>query len=61
MAHEIEINGCLNVPEDADFDEITDLFLEFVESHGWYYGGGFSEFRDGRHVMPDTTIGRPVE
>lgn len=43
MSHEIEIQGCLNVPDDANFDEITDMFLDFVESHGWYYGGGFSE------------------
>lgn len=61
MEHEIEIQGYLTVPEDADFDEVTNLFLEFVESHGWYYGGGFNEIRDGRYVMPDGTLGRPVE
>lgn len=47
MAHEIELSGCLTIPEDADPDEVLNLFLEFVESHGWYYGGGFSEIRDG--------------
>lgn len=61
MEHEIEINGCLSVPEDADFDEITNLFLDFVESHGWYYGGGFSEIRDGHYVRSDGSLGRPVE
>nr|DAL33361.1 MAG TPA_asm: hypothetical protein [Caudoviricetes sp.] len=34
MEHEIEIQDCLTVPEDADYDEIVDLFIEFVESHG---------------------------
>ena len=61
MEHEIELHACLTVPEDADYDEILDLFLEFVESHGWYYGGGFSEIRDGHYVLPDGTLGRPVE
>lgn len=61
MEHEIEINGCLTIPEDADVDKVLDLFLEFVESHGWYYGGGFSEIRDGYYIKPDGTRGRPVE
>ena len=52
MSHEVEIAGCLNVPEDADFDKITDLFLEFVESHGWTFGGGFTDIRDGQCVRP---------
>lgn len=45
MSHEIELCGCLTIPDNANFDEITDVFLDFVESHGWYYGGGFSEIR----------------
>ena len=40
MSHEIELYGCLTIPDDANFDEITDVFLGFVESHGWDYGGG---------------------
>lgn len=60
MSHEIEIQGCLNVPDDANFDEITDVFLDFVELHGWYYGGGFSEIRDGRYVKLDGTLRAPI-
>lgn len=45
MSHEIELCGCLTIPDNANFDEITDVFLDFVESHGWYYGGGFSANR----------------
>ena len=60
MSHEIEIQGCLNIPDDANFDEITDVFLDFVESHGWYYGGGFSEIRDGCYVKPDGTLGDTI-
>lgn len=60
MSHEIELYGCLIIPDDANFDEITDVFLGFVESHGWDYGGGFSEIRDGRYVKPDGTLGAPI-
>lgn len=61
MEHEIEINGCLTIPEDADPDKVLDLFLEFVESHGWDYGGGFSEIRDGQLCHVGGTLGRLVE
>ncbi len=44
MSHEIEIQGCLTVPDKISLDDVTDIFLRFVESHGWYYGGGFNEF-----------------
>lgn len=60
MSHEIELCGCLAIPEDANWDEVADLFLNFVESHGWYYGGGFSEIRDGYYVKPDGTSGDPI-
>nr|DAX17691.1 MAG TPA: protein of unknown function DUF469 [Caudoviricetes sp.] len=60
MSHEIELCGCLTIPDNANFDEITDVFLGFVESHGWYYGGGFSEIRDGCYVKPDVTSGDPI-
>ena len=50
MSHEIELCGCLTIPEDANWDEVADLFLNFVESHGWYYCGDFAEIRDGKQV-----------
>lgn len=46
MSHEIEIEGCLTVPDKISLDDVTDIFLKFVESHGWYFGGGFNEFKD---------------
>lgn len=60
MSHEIEIQGCLTVPDKISLDDVTDIFLKFVESHGWYYGGGFSEIRDGRYVKPDGTLGAQI-
>ncbi len=46
MSHEIEIEGCLTVPDKISLDDVTDIFLKFVESRGWYFGGGFNEFKD---------------
>lgn len=46
MSHEIEIQGYLTVPDKISLDNVTDIFLKFIESHGWYYGGGFNEFKD---------------
>lgn len=60
MAHEVELCGCLTIQDDANFDEITDVFLDFVESHDWYYGGGFYEIRDGCYVKPDGTLGAQI-
>lgn len=41
---EIEINGCLSVPESCSEDEISDKFIDFVERNNWSFGGGI------RHV-----------
>ena len=60
MSHEIEMQGCLTIPDDVDYDKVTDMFLEFVESQGWTYGGGFTEIRDGHYVKPDGTLGAAV-
>ena len=34
--------------------------IEFVESKGWYFGGGFREIVDGYYVNPDGTKGKFV-
>ena len=40
---EIEIGGCILVPRNVPKDEVIDKFIEWVESNGWYFGGGFRE------------------
>ena len=37
MSHEIELYGCLTIPDDANFDEITDVFLGFMESQTCFW------------------------
>ena len=42
---EIEIGGCILVPRNVSKDEVIDQFIEWVESKGWYFGGGFRELQ----------------
>ena len=60
MIKEIEINGCVEVPPEITMDEFCDAFIEFIESKGWYFGGGFREIVDGYYVNPDGTKGKFV-
>ena len=57
MRKEIEINGCIEIPEQTTIDEFYDIFISFVESKGWYFGGGFNEIVDGVYVSPDGSKG----
>lgn len=43
---EIEINGCCEIPDEMTEDEFYNIFIEFIESHGWYFGGGINEYRE---------------
>ncbi len=46
MSKEIEIGGCIEVPDEITVDEVCDTFIAFVESKGWFFGGGFHEVSD---------------
>lgn len=37
MSHEIELCGCLTIPEDANFDEIYSMFPAYHKPM-WYFG-----------------------
>lgn len=37
---EIEIDGCVSVPEECSEDEFWDKFIDFVERNHWSFGGG---------------------
>lgn len=37
---EIEIKGCVSVPEDCAEDDFTNKFIDFVENNYWSFGGG---------------------
>ncbi len=60
MRKEIEINGCVAIPCEISIDEFTDAFIEWIESKGWCFGGGFNEIVDGYYINPDGTKGKSV-
>lgn len=50
MSKEIVLNGYVEIPDDVSEEDFCDAFIDFVENHGWYYGGGIykcDEKRDG--------------
>ena len=60
MRKEIEINGCVEIPCEISVDAFTDAFIEWIESKGWRFGGGFTEIVDGYYINSDGTKGKPV-
>ncbi len=60
MRKEIEINGCIEISPGTTLDEFTDAFIEWVESKGWFFGGGFREIADGSYILPDGSKGKSV-
>ena len=57
---EIEINGCVEIPPEMTIDEFNNEFLNFIESKGWSFGGGFKEIVDGYYINLDGTKGKFV-
>ncbi len=44
--NEILIEGCVDVRENPiSADEFTDKFIHWIESNGWYFGGGINPFK----------------
>ena len=60
MRKEIEINGCVEIPPEITMDAFTDAFIEWIESKGWYFGGGFKEIVDGYYTKLNGSKGRSV-
>ena len=60
MRKEIEINGCVEIPGEVTQEEFVDAFIDWVESKGWYFGGGFREILDGYYINPDGTKAKSV-
>ncbi len=60
MRKEIEINGCIEIPYEMTMDEFETEFIEFLESKGWFFGGGFKEITNGYYINPDGTKGKSV-
>jgi len=42
----IKINGCVSIQPCMTHDDFLERFIRFVESHGWYFGGGTEDVTD---------------
>ena len=42
----IEINGVAEVHPAISSDQFCDMFIRFIEAHGWFFGGGFKDITD---------------
>lgn len=60
MRKKIEINGCIEIPPEMTLDEFENEFIKWVESKGWFFGGGFREIADGYYILPDGSKGKSV-
>lgn len=60
MDKEFEINGCVMVSPDVTYDDFWEAFIDFVESKGWFFGGGIEEIVDGYYVLADGSRGKHV-
>ena len=57
MIKEIEIQGCVTVPEEVSMDEFIDEFIAFIEKNEWSFGGGYKTIIDGYYMNGDGTRG----
>lgn len=60
MIKEIEIQGCITIPEAVSEDEFIDRFITFIEENGWSFGGGYRTIVDGYYINSDDTRGEYV-
>lgn len=45
MEREIKIEGVINTDK-YNKEEVTDMFIEWCESHGMYFGGGLNDITE---------------
>ena len=42
----IEINGVAEIHPIVSIDQFSDMFIRFIVSHGWFFGGGYKDVTD---------------
>ena len=60
MIKEIEIQGCVTVPEEVSMDEFIDEFIAFIEKNEWSFGGGYKTIIDGYYMNGDGKRGKSI-
>jgi len=44
----IEVNGITEIHPSISVDQFNDMFIRFVEAHGWFFGGGLKDVTNER-------------
>jgi hypothetical protein len=39
----IEIDGVAEIHPSVSLDQFSDMFIRFIEAHGWFFGGGYKD------------------
>ncbi len=60
VSKSVEIGGCIEIPENIETNFVIDKFIEFVESNGWTFGGGFKTIVDDWYVNDKGEKIKPV-
>lgn len=60
MRKEMEINGCVEIPHEMSAEVFENAFIDWVEEHGWHFGGGFCEIVDSYYINPDGSRGKSI-
>ena len=42
----ISLDGIVEVHNNITVDHFSNVFIQFIESHGWFFGGGYSDVTD---------------
>lgn len=42
----VEINGVVEIHPAVASDQFCDMFIRFIEAHGWFFGGGIKDITD---------------
>lgn len=45
----MEINGIAEIHPAISSDQFCDMFIRFIEAHGWFYCGGIKDITDDKH------------
>lgn len=61
MEKEFEIHGAVEVPPEVSEEEFFRKFIGFIESEGWWFGGGIREIVDGYYINADGSRGAAVD
>ena len=60
MKKEMQIDGCVELPENMTFDEFYTLFIRFIEQNGCFFGGGLKNIVNGFYVDDNGNKIKPV-